>query len=200
MKIKPVYIYLIVFVAFIVAVIVFSNYNDSESSTNNMPKDEVHQGLSNEGDMPSKSNVRSTAMEQLESLKAVYEKNPKDTLAAREYADMLTMAHQYEKAIDIYNYIISVDPKRIDAHLQLTYVHFNNGDFTKAYEHTNKILAINKDHQIALYNSGAIEAAKGNNSKAKEIWQSLLKQFPKTDIAHIAEQSLIQLEASSKQK
>jgi len=200
MKIKPLYIYLFAFVAFIVAVIVFSNYNNSESASNKMPEDEVHQGLSSEEGTPSKSNVRTSAMEQLESLKAVYEKNTKDTLAAREYADMLTMSHQYGKAIEIYNYIISVDPKRIDAHLQLTYVHFNNGDFTKAYEHTNKILALNKDHQIALYNSGAIEAAKGNNAKAKEIWQFLLKRFPKTDIAHIAEQSLVQLEASAKQK
>lgn len=202
MKIKPLYIYLIVFVAFIIAIIIFSNYNstDKVTASANMPEDDIHKGMMSDEQNPSKSNVMSSAKEQLEELRLAYEKNPNDTLHIREFADMLTMSHQYERAIELYTKILSVDPKRIDAHLQLTFVHFNNGDLDKAAESTNKILAINKDHQIANYNSGAIEAAKGNNNKAKEIWQSLMKKYPNSEIAHIAEQSLKQLEASANQK
>lgn len=103
---------------------------------------------------------------------------------------MLTMAHQTSTAIELYEKLLKVDSKRIDALLQLTFLHFNEGKLDIAEEYTNRILKIDNNHQIGTYNLGAIAATKGDNKKAKTIWEGLVKKFPKTEIAHIAEESL----------
>lgn len=201
MKIKPLYIYLILFVAFIVGVIVFSNYSSISGSdkelSKQIPDDDIHSGMGGDGEMPSGSNVTSDARQRLEEYKAKFEENPNDTLNAREFADLLKMAHQQEKAIEIYEGILKKDSKRIDILLELTFLYFNLGDLNKADEYTNNILKINKDHQLGIYNSGAIAASKGENVKAKSIWQGLAKKYPNSEIGQIAEQSIIQLEKTN---
>lgn len=198
MKLKPIYIYIIVFAAFIVGIILFSGTEKgNDTSNNNMPNDDIHQGLQNEGDTPSKGNVMESAVLKLEELKKAYEKDPNDTLKIREYADMLTMAHKPQEAIALYHKILKVDSKRIDVLLQLTFLHYNNGDLPLAEETTNTILRIDRNNKLASYNLGAIEAAKGNKAKAKEIWESVIKKFPNTTVANIAEQSIKQLDSSN---
>ncbi len=198
MKLKPVYIYIIIFVAFIIGIILFSGAEKENNTTsNNMPNDDIHKGMQSEEDTPSKGNVMESAVVKLEELKAAYEKNPNDTLKIREYADMLTMAHKPQEAIALYNKILSVDNKRIDVLLQLTFLHYNNGDLPLAEKTTNTILKIDSNNKLASYNLGAIEAAKGNKSKAKEIWESVIKKFPNTTVANIAEQSIKQLDSSN---
>lgn len=199
MKVKPIYIYLVIFVAFVIGVIIFSSTGGSEKeATDKMPDDAIHQGIPGNDDNPSQSNVMESAKKKLEELKIAYEKNPGDTLKAREYADMLTMAHQSEKAIVIYQKILKVDSKRIDAMVQLTFLFYNKGDLDKAEEYTNMVLKIDKNHQLGLFNLGAVAQAKGDNAKAKKIWQDVVKRFPKSEVARIAEESLKQLEAVKK--
>lgn len=202
MKIKPLYIYLILFTAFIIGIVVFSNLNskgeNQKEISQQIPDDDIHRGMSGDGDMPSGTNVTEDARKRLEEYKTNYEKNPNDTLKAREYADMLKMAHQNDKAIELYEKILEKDSKRIDLLLELTFLYFNNGDLKKAEELTNNILKIENNNQLAIYNSGAIAASKGENLKAKSIWEGLAKKFPGTDIAHIAKQSIMQLEMINK--
>ncbi len=197
MKFKPFYIYIIVFIAFIVGIVLFStNNSNNDKSMTKMPEDDIHKSLQNEG-APSKDNVTESAIKRLNELKKAYDANPSDTLKMREYADMLTMAHKPTEAISLYNKILAVDGKRIDVLLQLTFLHYNNGDFDKAESYTNKILSIDKNNFLADYNLGAIEAAKGNNTKAKLIWQNVIKKYPNENIANIADQSIKQLEAAN---
>jgi len=198
MKIKPIYIYLILFVAFVIGIIIFSGTSSSSSDpVNKMPDDNVHKGFQSGEESPSKGNVMESAVKKLEELKTAYEKNPNDTLRIREYADMLTMAHKPEEAISLYNKILGVDNKRVDVLLQLTFLHYNKGELNKAEDITNSILKIDKNNNLANYNLGAIAAAKGDKNKAKEIWQNVIKKFPNTTVAHIAEQSITQLESSN---
>lgn len=198
MKFKPVYIYIIVFIAFIVGIVLFStNNSNNDKSIAKMPEDDIHKSLQNEGGSPSKDNVMESAIKRLDELKKAYDASPTDTLKIREYADMLTMAHKPTEAITLYNKILAVDGKRIDVLLQLTFLHYNNGDFDKAESFTKKILSIDKNNFLADYNLGAIEAAKGNNAKAKVIWENVIKKYPNADIANIADQSIKQLEAAN---
>jgi tetratricopeptide (TPR) repeat protein len=201
MKIKPLYIYLILFVAFIVGIIIFSNYGSTSGSqteiSQQLPDDDIHRGMGGDGEMPSGSNVTSDARQRLEEYKSKYEKNPNDTLNAREFADLLKMAHQQEKAIEIYERILEKDSKRIDILLELTFLYFNLGNLDKAENYTNNILKIDKDHQLGNYNSGAIAASKGDKAKARSIWQGLVKKYPNSEIGQIAEQSIIQLEKTN---
>lgn len=190
MKVKPLYIYLAVFVVFIIGLVIFSSNNSIQPTSfhGNMPDDDIHRGM--EGNSPNNSNLLESAKKQLEDAKSDYEKNPNDTLKTRIYADFLTMAHQPEKAAELYNKILQVDPKRIDALLQLTFIYFNEGDVEKADDYTQRILKIENNHELALYNSGVIQHAKGDLENAKRIWESIIKKFPNSTIAHIAEQSI----------
>ncbi len=190
MKIKPLYIYLIVFVAFIIGIIILdsNNNNDLTSFHGKMPDDDIHRSMG--GNIPGHSNLLESAKKRLEELKSEYEKNPNDTLKIREYADMLTMAHQPDMATELYNKILKVDPKRIDVLLQMTFLYFNEGNVEKADEYTKKILTIDGNHELALYNSGVIAHAKGDLAKAKMIWEDIIKKFPNSTIAHISEQSI----------
>lgn len=204
MKIRPIYIYITAFVVFIVALVVFSSSVkktdsiDKSKIANQMPDDDVHKGLKSQGngDTPSASNVLKEAIERMNQLKAEVEKNPNDTLKIREYADMLTLAHKPDEAIEYYSKILKVDPKRIDVLLQLTYVHFNKGEFDKALEFTNKALAVDKNNLIVNYNLGAVLNAKGDSRQAIQIWKNLAQKYPNTDVGHIAKESVKQLEAS----
>jgi tetratricopeptide (TPR) repeat protein len=200
MKIKPLYIYLILFASFVIGVIIFTNISSSSSndnSTNKIPDDQIHRGMGNDGEMPSGTNVMEDARKKLEELKLSYEKNPDDTLKIKEYAEMLKFAHQTEKSIELYEKIIKKGPDRIDVLLELTFLYFNNGNLDKAEAFTNDILKIDKEHQIGTYNLGAIAASRGDNAKAKSIWQGLAKKYPNTDIALIAQQSIMELEKTN---
>ncbi|MBX3008460.1 MAG: tetratricopeptide repeat protein [Melioribacteraceae bacterium] len=196
MRFKPVYIYLLLFVVVIAALVFFSDTTKKGTSTNSnnqMPNDEIHSNIDAEGDVPSKDNVMAEVGRRLDSLTTEVKKNPNDTLKVRELADLLTMAHRPDEAVAYYESILKRDPRRIDILLQLTFVHYQTGEFDLAENYTNKILQIDSKSAIALFNLAAIAQAKGDSEKAKKIWEKVAKENPNSQIGHIAEQSIIQL-------
>ncbi len=207
MKVKPIFIYLGVFLVFIAAVIFFSNTVKESDNTKRvdphaqMPEDDIHSGMKSQSDsdLPSKSNVMDEVALRLKELRAAVDKSPKDTLKIREYADMLTMAHKLDEALEYYNKILSADPKRIDILLQLTFVHFNKGDLDKAMKYNNNVLGIDKNNLIGNYNLGAIYFAKGETKKALSIWKELSEKYPKTEVGHIAQQAVKHIEQMPQQ-
>lgn len=190
MKIKPLFIYLIVFIIFITGVILFSNSGTDKKAgpgiSGKMPNDEIHKAMTlpGKGEAPSKDNVIEQTRLEMSALKADLEKYPGDTLKMREYAAMLGAGHQPKEAIKLYEKILSKGPKRIDILLSLTFLSFDQGNLYNAENYTNKILLINKDNPDANYNLGAIEATKGNFVKAREIWNSVIKRFPNLEVAN----------------
>ena len=186
MKIKPLYIYLGVFIAFIAAFIIFSGDGSkssvTEPSTSQMPNDDIHKGIGTDGN-PSSSNVNEATKKKFEALKAAYESNPSDTANAKQYADWLSMAHNPDKALEIYENILKVGPKRTDIMLEMTFLYFNRSDMDKAESITKKILQIDPKNRFAEYNLGAIAGEKGDKAKAKEIWQRVIKKYPNTEVA-----------------
>ena len=196
MRIKPLYIYLLLFAVVIGALVFFSDTTKkgiSTNSNNEMPDDDIHKQMGEEGDVPSRDNVMAEVVRRLDSLAAVVKKSPNDTLKVRELADLLTMAHRPTEAVVHYESILKKDPKRIDILLQLTFVHYQTGEFDKAEMYTNKILQIDSKSAIAQFNLAAIAQAKGDSEKAKQIWEKVAKENPNSQIGHIAEQSVIQL-------
>lgn len=201
MKIKPIYIYLGVFVIFIVAVIFFSNSakNSNQAKEINlntqMPNDDVHKGTAAQGngDMPSKSNVMKEAVEKMNALKTAVEKNPNDTLKVREYAQMV-QAHNPDEAIKLYENILQIGSKRTDLMLELTFLYFNKGDIKKAEVYNNKVLSIDRNNLIANYNLGGLAQAKGDIKTAKTIWQNLAKKYPNTQVGSMAGELAKQLD------
>jgi len=196
MKFKSVYIYLLVFIAFILTVVFLSQKNETIHS--NLPNDEIHKGLKGEeGEMPSASNVMEQAIQKLNALKKAYEENPNDTLRIREYADMLTMSHKPEEALKLYQKLHAIDPRRFDTMLQLTFIYFNMGELDKAEEYTRKILKLEDDYPLALYNMGVIQQVKGYEKEAKKYWNLLIEKHPDSRAAKNAKEILESLAASN---
>lgn len=201
MKLKPIYIYLGVFMVFVAAMIFFSKTTKDSNKAieinpqTQMPDDDIHGKIKSQGkgDAPSKSNLMQDAVERINTLKSEAEKNPNDTLKVRQYADVL-IAHKPEEAIKLYERILKAGPKRTDILLQLTFVYFNQGDMKKAEEFNSKVLAIDNNNLIAKFNIGGLAQAKGDDKKAKATWQDLANKYPQTEVGKLAAQLVNQLD------
>ena len=200
MKIKPLYIYIGIFIA--VVVIIFFSLNNSDKPASetsavqgNIPQDDIHKGLTNPsgGGAPSKDNVMENIKVEIASLKKAVEENPEDTVSIKKYADIMSAAHKSQEAINYYDMIIKKDPNRKDIRLGLTLCYYNMGEYDTAEKYTNKILLLDKNNHEAQYNLGAIAAVKGDTEKARKIWNELIKKYPNEKISQLAKQSLSQL-------
>jgi tetratricopeptide (TPR) repeat protein len=168
--------------------------NGKKDITNgSMPDDEIHKGVNPPAGNPSIGSVSGSAKKQLEMLEKEYAENPNDSAKVKEYADMLNAAHQPEKALELYETILKIDPNRIDILLGSTFSFYNLNNLDKAEEYTKRILSIDIKNEEANFNLGAIAAAKGNKIKAREHWNYVIKQFPNSQAAKIAESSLKKL-------
>lgn len=198
MKFKPIYLYGIVALIAIVTLIIVSQTSSDEKTnidiTNKeMPRDNVHQNLNN-GMMnnPTGANVSEEIKQKIADLKKSVEANPKDTLKMREYADFLA-AHNPGEALKYYEQILDVDKNRKDVYFGITFIYYNQGNFTKAEEVTRNMLVQFPNDPMVNYNIGAIEATKGNKDKAREIWTKLIKDYPNDKTAELAKTSLNKL-------
>ncbi|MCX7797460.1 MAG: tetratricopeptide repeat protein [Melioribacter sp.] len=202
MKFKPVYVYIVLLLAFIVSLMIFSPRAKQKaeiSAHGQMPDDEFHRSITSENkNIPSKENVAKEAIEKLNQLKDDYEKNPNDTLKTRLYADMLMLSHQEEKAIELYEKILNVDKNRVDILLHLNYLYFNKGEIDKAENITMQILKIKKNFPLALYNMGVISQVKGDTKKARFYWNEVIKIEPNGKLAKNAKMMLDNLEKIKK--
>ena len=199
MKIKPTYFYLGLVVIVIIYLFISTQSNDNKNLASNsqnkeMPQDDVHKGMNPPGQQtPSKSNVSGDILKHMELLKKDVEKNPNDTVKLKAYADFLYMAHQTDKALPLYQKLAKLSPKNSDVHFSLAYIYYSNHDLDKAERETDIVLSYDQNNPQALYNKGAIIAGKGDKAKAKNIWNDIVKKYPGTEAAHLAESALQKL-------
>jgi len=196
MKVKPIYIYGAIVLVAALYLILFTGKDEDNKippediTSKEMPQDDIHRGLNQS---PNKENVIENVKHQLEILKKEVDKNPKDTLAIREYADMLAAAHKPDESITYYNMILKTNPKRADILFSLAFVYYNMKDYLNAEKVTNRILLYDENNLQAKYNIGAIAAAGGDKEKAKLIWNKLIKEYPNTDASKLAQSSISKL-------
>lgn len=195
MKIKPLYMYGVIFVI-IIAAIVFTSTGNSEKMTEvstpnsemGMPNDSIHSGMG-EG-APSKSNVKADFWTKLEEAKAEFDANPKDTSAMKSYALLLGMSHQTEKALELYEKILAVNPNRVDILLAEGLAYFNSQNYQMAEAVTMKIIALDKNNIEAQYNLGVIKVSKGDKEGARKVWKTLSEKHPDHEIGKLALSSI----------
>lgn len=195
MKFKLSYLYAIVTIVVVITFIIAVNKREDKLTTTEtkseqqMPDDHIHKNLDNSNSMKP-GNVSEAIKKRMKELKDQADSNPNDTAKVKEYADFLYEAHKPDEAIPYYQSILSKDPKRKDILFMLTNIYYNKGELDKAEEETKKILKLDKNDLMAKYNLGAIEATRGNNAKAREIWTELINSNPKSDIAELARNAL----------
>lgn len=198
MKFKIIHIYILLAVIIVIVLIISSQQSTGSNSTSiineQMPADDIHKEFTNPmSQSPGSSNVTSETIQKLEMLKKAVDASPDDTLRIREYADFLSMAHKSKDAIPFYEKILSEDSNRIDILFSLTFIYYNDGDMNKAEELTRKVLTIDPKNEMAIYNTGAIEASRGNRDRAREIWTKLIEDFPGSETSDLAKNSLNRL-------
>jgi tetratricopeptide (TPR) repeat protein len=193
MKLKPIYIYSGLIVIAVVLLIIFSGNPEKKTETagNQMPQDEIHKGIAPGGKSePSAANVNEEVKQRMESLKEAYEETPEDTLKMRQYADFLSMAHNQEEAMKLYEKIIKKDPERTDIRLKLSLIYYHMQKFDAAENMVKEILKYDKMNGRAKFNLGVFEANKGNKEKAKELISQVIKENPGTELAKMAENAI----------
>lgn len=126
-------------------------------------------------------------------LKQAVDNNPKDTIKLKEYADFLAAAHKMDEAIQIYDRILKIDPKRTDIYFAVTLLYYNKNDLQKAEVYNEKVLKYDPVNSMALYNRGALAATRGDKVKARAIWEKIIKDDPDSEVGNLAKQSLTRL-------
>lgn len=192
MKLNMKYVYLIVVVAAAIIIVVSGVTSQSNSTVQNkLPEDNSASQMPGLGkENPSKDNVSSEFLHQLEMYKKKIDENPKDTLSMRKYAELLSAGHKADEGTKYYEKIISIDPERIDILTSIVYNYYTMRQMDKASEYNEKILKIDPNNSDAIYNKGVIEATKGNTEAAKNIWENLIKKAPNSKVAKMAKQNL----------
>jgi tetratricopeptide (TPR) repeat protein len=200
MKFKPIYLYGLLVVVTLVILIVVSQQNSIESGninfdqSQNLPDDEVHKQIQNQrSNTPSKENISESFKQKLSGLRTEIEKNPEDTVAIKEYADLLAASHKMDEAIIYYEKILERDKKRSDIYFSLSLIYFIKKDFVKAEDQNKKVLNYDLQNQMALYNIRAIAATQGDVDKAKKFWDQVIKINPQSETGRLAEESLAKL-------
>lgn len=147
------------------------------------------------GGAPGKDNVSRSIRETVAHLKAVVEKNPKDTARMIELARLLHDAHQPGEAAAYYERALAVgevgDSARIDYSLCL----FQIGKVEQALEQNRVVHRRNGRNAQALYNIGAIHANSGRRDSAVVYWQRLTAVAPDDPLAPQARTNLEKLSA-----
>jgi tetratricopeptide (TPR) repeat protein len=197
MKFKPIYFYGILVVAAVALLIVVGIQDTSDSTEapviNNqtMPDDDVHKELKNQiGNTPGKENVSEDYRKRMAELKDAVDKDPSDTLAMRNYADFLSASHKMNEAIQYYEKILNINPKRTDIYFSLALIYYNKQDLVMCEEVNNKVLTYDPKNQMALYNLGAIAATQGKTDKAKEFWNKVVSINADSETGKLAVESL----------
>ena len=133
------------------------------------------------------------AAPELEKLK----KNPKDAEALNNLGILYRATHQFKEAEGYYEKSLEINPKNVNARVDLASCLYYSGDADGAIAQLNKALTYDPKHPGALMNLGLIKwKAKNDVPGAVADWQKLLKMnpdFPQKDaverMINAAEQS-----------
>lgn len=140
---------------------------------------------------PSKSNVVSSFMEEFDRLGKKVDAQPaSDTTDVLVYARMCLDAHQAAKALPLLERYSKAAPKNTDVMLDLSVAFYETGDTEKAKSITRKVLSVDPKNSTAMYNLGALAAAEGNKTEARNHWEKLIRDYPDSPSATRAKQFL----------
>jgi cytochrome c-type biogenesis protein CcmH/NrfG len=116
---------------------------------------------------------------------AKLKQNPKDADALNQLGILYRATHQFKEAEGYYEKSLEINPKNVDARVDLASCLFYTGDADGAIVQLNKALTYDPKHPGALMNLGIIKIqAKKDTPGAIAAWEKLLKlnpDFPRKD-------------------
>jgi tetratricopeptide (TPR) repeat protein len=209
MKIKAVYLYIILFVVIVVGLVLIDTSPDTNSGTtvapmasSQMPNDAIHKGEMPNDDIhkalkgnngPSKGDVLPQYYEHLDSLAKAWKINQADTLLGLEYAHYLAAGHQTGKAISVYDEMIRRNPNSLSLREEAAYVAFKGSDYDLSEKYVKQILAKDKGNLNAKFNYGLIQLFKKDTLNARNVWNEIVRNHPNSNEAKRAKGALSNL-------
>ena len=123
-----------------------------------------------------------TTLNEIKSLEAKVENNPDDLNAQLSLSHLLNDSGFYEKAIENYKKYLLKDPNNVDVIIDMGVCYFQVKDYNSAILVMEKGISINPKHQIAHFNLGIVNSAKGDISKSKEYLKKAINIDSNSDI------------------
>lgn len=134
-------------------------------------------------EVPSKTNVTPSFTQQVSELKASIEKNPSNAAHIITLAQLLMDGHQNKEAIAYFEKAALIQPSNDSILLDLAVCYFNEKQYDRSMQATERILRMKKDHPRALYNKGAILATLEKKEEAAAVWKRLVQVAPNSEEA-----------------
>lgn len=190
---KYIYIAIAVVVAALLTYVILSRSDSSaekDLTESNMPDDDVHSGMKSPDGMPGKANVSQSFIQLVDSLKAYTEKNPQDTSAIVELAELYAESHNMSESAIYFEKILKIDPKRKDVMFTLAELSYRMQDIPKAEKYISSILKLDPKNELANYNLGFIYVTQGEKVKAQKVWEKLAASSPNSEYGKMAKEAL----------
>ncbi len=116
---------------------------------------------------------------QVQALRDILAKDPKNLQAATQLGNMLYDAGRYAEAVPAYQQAFALDPRNINVSTDLGTALWYSGRADEALAQSGKSLAIDPNHAQTLFNRGScITTASRTSPKALQSWERLLAANP----------------------
>jgi tetratricopeptide (TPR) repeat protein len=143
------------------------------SGTNNIPIETAPQNQSSGIDLSSVSKIN--------ELRDLVEKNPENTSAILELANLQFDSGFFGDAAKNYEQYLNIDPENADVRIDMAVCYYNLQQFDRAEKEILTALKKSPDHQIGYLNLGIIYLAKQDISKAKEWFKKAVDLDPDSE-------------------
>ena len=125
--------------------------------------------------------------------------NPKDADALNQLGILYRATHQFKEAESYFEKSLAINPKNVDARVDLASCLYYSGDVDGALAQLNKALTYDPKHPGALMNIGIIKIkAKNDPPGAIASWQRLLQSNPDFPQKDAVQRMIEQAQQSSK--
>jgi len=132
------------------------------------------------------------------ALEAELRKKPDHVPILFRLAQLARESGKPAEAIPHLRKILELEPKNMDARLELGRDLYDTGDVTGALSETNQILMENPKNVDALYNMGAIYANVSKPDAAREYWARAVSSDPNSDSGKRAAEGVARRSAPSR--
>lgn len=178
-------IYLVIFLLLVGMVILYAGgtfvtpkIDRSKVVNNTSTNDNAH----NSDDM--------TALNEINSLKSMVSNNPNDLGSLLKLAHLLNDSGFYQKAIENYNKYLEKNSTNVDVIIDMGVCYYQLRKYDIAIKTMEKGISLNPKHQIAHFNLGIVNSAKGDHDNAIKFWKQAVEINPTSNIG-IKAQSLL---------
>jgi len=95
-----------------------------------------------------------------------------------KYGTYLVKEAKLDEAVEVFEFIISEDPRYVPSYVNLGYVEMISGNFEEAKKNYNKALKLDPDHIQALVNLSGLFVTEGKNTEGEKLVNRVLELDP----------------------